>query len=561
MAVGKWRLFSRLNTAVVSPQRLVVLVALALVVFFNASAWQALHTLVPLESLKVAAFYLSFAVFMVAFISLLLTLVSFKYLLKPALTLLLLCSASATYFMGSYGVSIDTVMVQNIFETNPAEAGALLSARMLGYIGVLGVLPAIVIWRLPVRYPPFFRGLLNKLVMMVACLVTVAVMVGTFYSTYAPIFRDEDKLTHYINPTNYIYAVSKYTKQRFGTKESLVLQQIGLDSKTGAELAARPKKALVIFVVGETARADHFALNGYARETNPELKKQDILNFTGVHSCGTSTAVSVPCMFSVFPRKDFSDKKGKTHEGALDVLQRAGIKVFWRDNNSDCKGTCLRIPSDDVAKRKNSPFCNDRRCLDEVMLEDLQAYIDTLDDNAMIVLHADGSHGPEYFDRYPDSFERFKPVCHTNQLSSCSTEELVNVYDNTILYTDHFLNQVIELLKRNAEQRDTAMIYVSDHGESLGENGLYLHAAPYSIAPESQTHVPMVMWFAPDAYKNWGIDKGCMQGKLGDPELSHDNVFHSLLGLFAVQSTVYQPQLDMFSSCRPAAVEQAKLSN
>lgn len=561
MAVGKWWLFSSLNARAVSPGRLVVLVALALVVFFNASAWQALHALVPLDSVKVAAFYLSFAVFMVAFISLLLTLVSFKYLLKPALTLLLLCSASATYFMGSYGVSIDTVMVQNIFETNPAEASALLSARMLGYILVLGVLPAIVIWRLPVRYPPFFRGLLNKLIMIAACLVTVAVMVGTFYSTYAPIFRDEDKLTHYINPTNYIYAVSKYAKQRFGSKESLVLQQIGLDSKTAGELAARPKKSLVIFVVGETARADHFALNGYARETNPELKKQDILNFTGVHSCGTSTAVSVPCMFSVFPRQDFSDKKGKTHEGVLDVLQRAGIKVFWRDNNSDCKGTCLRIPSDDVAKRKNSPFCNERRCLDEVMLEDLQAYIDTLDDNAMIVLHADGSHGPEYFDRYPDSFERFKPVCHTNQLSSCSTEELVNVYDNTILYTDHFLSQVIELLKRNAEQRDTAMIYVSDHGESLGENGLYLHAAPYSIAPESQTHVPMVMWFAPDAYKNWGIDKGCMQGKLDDPELSHDNVFHSLLGLFTVQSTVYQPQLDMFSSCRPAAVEQAKLNN
>ncbi|MBX9753334.1 MAG: phosphoethanolamine transferase domain-containing protein, partial [Pseudomonadaceae bacterium] len=338
MAVGKWRLVSALKTGPISPARLLVYVALALVLFYNAATWQALHALVPLDGLKAAAFYASFALFMVAFISLLLTLVSFKYLLKPALILLLLCSASATYFMGSYGVSIDTVMVQNIFETNPGEAGALLSARLFGYLLVLGVLPAILIWRLPVHYPPFFRGLLHKLVMIAACLVTVAVMVGSFYSTYAPIFRDEDKLTHYINPTNYIYAVSKYAKQRFGSKESLVLQQIGLDSKSGAELAARPKKSLVIFVVGETARADHFALNGYGRETNPELKQQDILNFTGVHSCGTSTAVSVPCMFSVFPRKDFSDKKGKTHEGVLDVLQRAGVKVFWRDNNSDCKG-------------------------------------------------------------------------------------------------------------------------------------------------------------------------------------------------------------------------------
>jgi lipid A ethanolaminephosphotransferase len=548
MSVGKGRL-----NAPISSARLVLYVALALVVVYNTATWQALHRLVPLDGPKTAAFYLSFAFFLLAFFVLLLTLVSFKYLLKPALTLLLLCSAAAAYFMNSYGITIDTVMVQNIFETNPDEAGALISARMLGYVFFLGVLPALVIWRLPVSYKPFFRGLLNKLLVIVGCVLTVALMVGPFYSTYAPIFREEDKLTHFINPTNYLYAVGKFTKQSLVIEKVEKLQQIGLDSKTGAEIAQRKKKSLVIFVVGETARADHFSLNGYERETNPELKKQDILNFTGVHACGTSTAVSVPCMFSVFPREDFSNKKGKTHEGVLDVLQRAGISVFWRDNNSDCKGTCLRIPNDDVARRKNSPFCNDRRCLDEVMLEDLQAYIDGLDDNALIVLHSDGSHGPEYFDRYPESMERFKPVCRTNQLSSCSTEELVNVYDNTILYTDYFLSQVIELLKRNETDRDTAMIYVSDHGESLGENGLYLHAAPYSIAPESQTHIPMVMWFSPGAYQDWGIDKGCMQGKLGDPELSHDNVFHSLLGLFDVQSKVYQAPLDMFSSCRPAS--------
>ncbi|HSC74618.1 MAG TPA: sulfatase-like hydrolase/transferase, partial [Pseudomonadales bacterium] len=319
-----------------------------------------------------------------------------------------------------------------------------------------------------------------------------------------------------------------------------------------AKLAARPKKSLVIFVVGETARADHFSLNGYGRDTNPELQKQDILNYTDVHSCGTSTAVSVPCMFSKFGRGDYSDKKGKTHEDVLDMLQRAGIKVFWRDNNSDCKGTCLRIPNDDVAKRKNSPFCNDIRCLDEVMLEDLQAYVDSLPDNALIVLHSDGSHGPEYFDRYPEAFERFKPACKTNQLGSCTQEEVINVYDNTILYTDHFLSQVIEFLKRNNAQRDTAMIYVSDHGESLGENGLYLHAAPYAVAPEAQTHVPMVAWFSPDAFAHWGIDQNCLKQKQKD-SLSHDNVFHTLLGLFEVQSKEYKPALDMFNSCRSAS--------
>ncbi|HHB0951760.1 TPA: phosphoethanolamine transferase, partial [Vibrio cholerae] len=248
-----------------------------------------------------------------------------------------------------------------------------------------------------------------------------------------------------------------------------------------------------------TARADHFSLNGYARETNPELSKQDIVNFTQVRSCGTSTAVSVPCMFSQYPREDYSDKKAKTHEGLLDILQRAGVQVLWLENNSDCKGTCLRVPNRDIPKTQPSPFCDGKNCLDESLLVGLQEYIDGLQDDAIIVLHSDGSHGPEYYERYPKEMERFQPVCRTNQLGSCSKEELVNVYDNTILYTDHFLTKVIELLKRNADKRDTAMIYVSDHGESLGENGVYLHAAPYSIAPQAQIHVPMVMWFAPQA--------------------------------------------------------------
>jgi lipid A ethanolaminephosphotransferase len=277
--------------------------------------------LVPLTSLKAATFYGSFALFLLAFISLLLTLVSFKYLLKPLITLLLLCSASATYFMGSYGVSIDTVMVQNIFETNPDEAGALLSVRMLGYLLVLGVLPATLVWCTPVRYPRFFRGLLNKLLMITACLVTVAVMVGSFYSTYAPIFRDEDKLTHYINPTNYIYAVSKYAKQRFGSKESLVVQQIGLDSKAGAQLSTRPKKSLVIFVVGETARADHFQLNGYQRPTNPRLSELPVVSFSQVSACGTATAHSVPCMFSAMGRKNYDETIAKNSSNILDILQ------------------------------------------------------------------------------------------------------------------------------------------------------------------------------------------------------------------------------------------------
>lgn len=544
--------YTEMNSMVkpVTSTRLVMVFSLCLVVFYNLATWRALVDLAQLQGVKAIAFYVSFAFLLWAAITLLLTPLSFRPTLKPVLSLVALCSAGAAYFMNTYGISIDTTMMQNVLETNPGEAEALLSGKLFLYLGVLGVLPIALIWRLPVTYRRVLPGLVNKVLVCVGCVLVIAAAVGPFYSTYAPIFRDEDKLTHFINPTNYLYAVGKLTKQTVAIKETLKIQTVGADAALSPQAQQRPKKSLMIFVVGETARADHFSLNGYGRETNPELKKQDILNFTHVASCGTSTAVSVPCMFSKFPRTDYSDKKGKTYEGLLDMLQRAGLKVVWLDNNSDCKGTCLRVPHSDIPKNQPSPFCDGKNCLDEALLVGLQDYIDSLQDNAIIVLHSDGSHGPEYYDRYPKSLEHFTPVCHTNQLGSCTSDELKNVYDNTILYTDHFLSQTIELLKRDQDKVDASMIYVSDHGESLGENGIYLHAAPYAIAPTAQTHVPMVMWFGRSTLEDASVDRSCVAAKQDQPDLSHDYLFHSVLGLLGVTTTEYQPALDLFHSCK-----------
>lgn len=534
----------------VTSTRLVMLFSLSLVVFYNLATWRALVDLAQLQGVKAVAFYVSFAFLLWAAITLLLTPFSFRPTLKPVLSLVALCSAGAAYFMNTYGISIDTTMMQNVLETNPGEAKALLSGKLFVYLGLLGVVPIALIWWVPVTYRRVLPGLVNKVLVCIGCLLVIAAAVGPFYSTYAPIFRDEDKLTHFINPTNYLYAIGKLTKQTVAIKETLKVQTVGADAVLSPQAQQRPKKSLMIFVVGETARADHFSLNGYGRETNPELKQQDILNFTHVASCGTSTAVSVPCMFSKFPRTDYSDKKGKTYEGLLDMLQRAGLKVLWLDNNSDCKGTCLRVPHSDIPKSQPSPFCDGKNCLDESLLVGLQDYIDSLKDNAIIVLHSDGSHGPEYYDRYPKTLERFTPVCHTNQLGSCTSDELKNVYDNTILYTDHFLSQTIELLKRNQDKVDASMIYVSDHGESLGENGIYLHAAPYAIAPSAQTHVPMVMWFGHSTLEDASVDRHCLAARQDQPDLSHDYLFHSVLGLLGVTSTEYQPALDLFHSCK-----------
>lgn len=258
----------------------------------------------------------------------------------------------------------------------------------------------------------------------------------------------------------------------------------------------------------------------------------------------------MPCLFSAYPRKSFSSKRGRNQENLLDELQRTGIDVLWLENNSDCKGACLRVPTRDIPEIKQGhTMCSGNACLDEVMLEDLPDHIVALDGPAVIVLHTMGSHGPAYYKRYLSEMEHFTPVCRTNQLGQCSQEALLNVYDNTIRYTDHFLARLIELLQREAQGFDTVMWYVSDHGESLGEKGVYLHGAPYALAPEAQIHVPMLMWFSPAALSSWSLNQPCLTEQQSRA-LTHDHVFHSILGLLQVRTGLYQSNLDLFSVCR-----------
>ena len=298
--------------------------------------------------------------------------------------------------------------------------------------------------------------------------------------------------------------------------------------------------------MGETARADRFSLNGYSKETNPQLKKENIVNFTNFWSCGTSTATSVPCMFSKFTASEYNKEKIHSTGNVLDVLNHAGVNVLWLDNNSDSKGVAERVQYQSYKSPDINTIC-DPECRDVGMLVDIQTYINEHPQgDIMIVLHQMGNHGPAYYKRYPPAFEKFKPACKTNQLEDCSKEELDNAYDNAILYTDFFLSKVIALLKQNSSGFESAMFYVSDHGESLGENGLYLHGLPNIIAPDTQRHVPAIFWID-DNYNE--IDTKQLKNKQ-NIQFSHDNVFHTILGFMEVESSVYDKTLDILHNSR-----------
>jgi lipid A ethanolaminephosphotransferase len=307
----------------------------------------------------------------------------------------------------------------------------------------------------------------------------------------------------------------------------------------------------VVFVVGETARAANFGLNGYARETTPQLGAvTELVNFTDVRSCGTSTAISVPCLFSDLGRKDFSSEKAKARDNLIDIVSRAGFEVNWYGNNTNCKGVCRGIPEIRAVREEHPRFCiGDSPCMDGAMFANFSASLDGVEGRHFIVLHMLGSHGPGYHLRYPAEFEHFTPVCRETDFSKCRVEDIVNAYDNTLRYTDHLLASTIESLRAISSRADTALLYVSDHGESLGENGIFLHALPYAVAPDFQTRVPMVFWASDGFVRRMGLDMKCI-GERRSRALSHDNIFHSMLGLMNIDTQVREPRLDIFGECR-----------
>jgi lipid A ethanolaminephosphotransferase len=257
-------------------------------------------------------------------------------------------------------------------------------------------------------------------------------------------------------------------------------------------------------------------------------------------------------MFSPWGKEKFEERSGPT-ENLLDVLQRAGLAVLWLDNQSGCKGVCDRIPNEETTRSKDPQLCTQDECLDEIMLKGLDGKIAALgrerwSKGVVIVMHQMGSHGPAYYKRSPAFAKKFQPECTTNILQDCDRQQVVNAYDNSIVYTDHLLAQVIEWQKMRQNDMAMAMIYMSDHGESLGERNLYLHGLPYAIAPDVQKRVPWVTWLSPQIQQQRGIGQTCLN-QLPDRSLSHDNLFHSVLGLLNVQTQLYRPGLDAYSRC------------
>lgn len=509
----------------------------------NLSLWRYTFKHIQVNSWADALFGLSLP--LVIFLGLFgfFSLVVWPYGGKLLVAFLLTISSMANYFMFHFGIFIESDMMTNVFQTNTREAFDLISLNWLIWVGLTGVLPAALLPWVKIQYKPFWKEIGTRILILICCLAVLGGLTAGFYKTYAAWGRNNKNVTRLINPFNYMHGTIRY----FQRQALLDRKFVELDENASHLPYDEQHPTVLVLVVGETARAANFSLNGYERVTNPLLSQQKVLSFTDVASCGTATAVSLPCLFSHLTRNNFEVNEANYTENLMDLLQAADYKILWLENDDGCKKVCDRVPTRDMVEENQAKFCDGEYCYDEVLLGNLDEYVKTITQDTVIVLHTMGSHGPSYHKRYPEEFKKFQPTCDTNDIQSCSRESIVNTYDNTILYTDHIISAAIDILKKYPKF-ESGLIYVSDHGESLGENNVYLHGLPYSIAPLEQTRVPLIMWLSDLMVEADHLDYQCLKS-LTSAKFSHDNFFHSILGLMEISSTVYDEKLDIFSPC------------
>lgn len=477
-----------------------------------------------------------------------------RWTVRPLLSVLVIASAAAAYYMRTYAVLIDPAMIRNVIETDTHEARELLSWDMVGWVTLGSALPLAFIWWVRIERRKWTRALLVRTASVVGALVVAVAAVLPVNRDLTSMMRNHREMRYLVTPGNLIWGFAT-TSAGSVRDVNAPREPVGSDARLVHVALKTDKRRVFVLVVGETARAANFSLLGYSRQTTPELAKLDVIPFRDVTSCGTSTEVSVPCLFSEWGRQDYDERRIRNSEGLLDVLARAGYAVKWLDNQSGCKGVCR---GSGVEYEKLGPdfapdLCHGDECFDAILVRRLEAELARVENethrDTVLVLHMMGNHGPAYFRRYPPEFRRFTPDCATAELRDCTREQVVNAYDNAILYTDHVLAGMVSALQARAGTIDSALLYVSDHGESLGEGGLYLHGLPYSIAPDTQTHVPMITWLSPGFVADEGLSTRCVSERGGEP-LSHDNIFHSVLGLMDVQTRAYRQDRDLFANCR-----------
>lgn len=491
---------------------------------------------IPLALLLVAAQFVPFALLVP------------RILIKPLMLLYIGLSVVIGFYMRRYHVYMDVTMMQNVLATNGAEAGQQINRAMIVQLTLWLVACAAILSFFKARNDSMVEALRRRarhLGIVVLLAAASALVMGGRLKT---LIEEQPEILHLLNPTSALVNLPlAYSSGALPTNEELV--PIGTDARA-FRVHERPR--LFVLVIGETTRAASWGLSGYSRNTTPSLEQRKATNFSDVTSCGSNTLVSVPCIFSPGGRRQYDVERIQRSENLLHVLARAGFKTSWIENSDTCVGVCRGIPTLTLSP-STIDGCGEHACMDEKLIDALwqlleeQPLTGTNRSDQVVVLHMAGNHGPGYHGKYPREFALFQPECLSNDIRGCDDRSTLNSYENSILYTDHVLGKLMDSLQAHPEYA-SAMLFTSDHGESLGENGIYMHGTPYPIAPKEQLKVPMVFWASPEFAEDRGLDLQCIRDQAQRPT-THDSVFHTTLNLLAVDTRIYDPYPDWSANC------------
>lgn len=439
-----------------------------------------------------------------------------RYFGKLLFSLTFILSALAVYFVNTYGVIIDESMIGNVLNTNYDESSSFFSVKMILYILLLGVIPAIFIIKAKIKKPTLKHFLITSSL----TLLFLVVFVFVNSPNWLWIDRNSKTLGGLAMPWSYSVNLSLF----YIHKSQKNAKEIELPDATITDTG----KSVVVLVIGESSRRANYSLYGYDKNTNPLLSKTPNVHAFKATSCATYTTAGVKCILEY---KNTSN----LYEILPNYLYRNGAGVIWRTTNWGEPPVHIKKYE---TKQQLQAECKGEDCpYDEVLLTGLDKDILSLKKNkVLVVLHTSTSHGPLYSQKYPPRFATFTPVCNSVELGNCSHEELVNAYDNTIVYTDYLLHRIIEDLKQLKGYKST-MIFVSDHGESLGEKNLYMHGVPISMAPKEQYEIPFIVWMS---------DSTEQLKPKPDAVLTQHNVFHSVLHFLGFRSPIYNEALNIY---------------
>lgn len=337
-------------------------------------------------------------------------------LFKPTAVLLIMIAAPAWYYMLQYGIVIDAAMLINAIETDLSEAREQLSTDFFIILTFMGIVPSLLLIYIRIPRQRLLHNIIHSTVVIMCFAVLAAGIAYTNYDEFASLFRNHRDIKHRIVPYNVVAATVSVIKQKMAKPSEFVV--LGTDA---VRINTHLKPRVMVVILGETARADHFTVNGYPRLTTPMLseltKSAQLLSYKQAISCGTATAVSVPCMFSFYDAKNYNSS-ARNASNVLDVLEIAGVRATWIENNSGCKNVCDRINTIMLDEKS----CNNSICYDTDMLKELSSLLENVTQDSVIVLHQMGSHGPAYFKRSPEQMKRFLPECVSLDLTQCTLE-------------------------------------------------------------------------------------------------------------------------------------------